>query len=65
MAVDGEGAPSAARAALLLRHRIFAGYQEKVGIIEVISYNEAGGALRVPGGEGLPARPGEAVRSEP
>jgi hypothetical protein len=43
MAVDGEGAPSAARAALLLRRRLFAGYQENAGIIEVISYNEAAG----------------------
>ena len=43
MAVDGEGAPSAARAPLLLRDRLFAGYQEKAGIIEVISYNEAAG----------------------
>jgi len=35
MAVDGEGAPSAARAALLLRDRLFAGYQENAGIIEL------------------------------
>jgi len=43
MAVAGEGAPSAARAALLPRDRLFAGYREKAGIIEVISYNEAAG----------------------
>lgn len=43
MAVDGERAPRGGHAAPLLRDRLFLGYQEKAGIIEVISYNEAAG----------------------
>ncbi|MBI3546318.1 MAG: hypothetical protein HY081_06955, partial [Gammaproteobacteria bacterium] len=40
LAVDGE---PAAQSRLLLKDRLYLGYQEKAGIIEVISYNEAAG----------------------
>ncbi len=40
LAVDGE---PAAHARLLLKDRLYLGYQEKAGIIEVISYNESAG----------------------
>jgi hypothetical protein len=39
-AVDGE---SASAAALLLKDRLYIGYQEKSAVLEVISYNERGG----------------------
>lgn len=40
LAVDGE---PAAQARMLLKDRLYLGYQEKAGIIEVISYNESAG----------------------
>jgi hypothetical protein len=45
VAVDGEppGAAGAGRSHVLLRDRLFLGYQEKAELIEVISYNEAAG----------------------
>ncbi|MFC3551595.1 hypothetical protein ACFOLC_11305 [Lysobacter cavernae] len=41
-AVDGEGA-RATTAHALLKDRLYLGYQEQAGLIEVISYNEAAG----------------------
>ncbi|MCI0547119.1 MAG: hypothetical protein L0027_07520, partial [Candidatus Rokubacteria bacterium] len=43
LAVDAEGTAPPGEAALFLRDRLFVGYQEKAGVIEVISYNEAAG----------------------
>ena len=42
VAVDGE-APGGSASRLFLKDRLFLGYQAKVGIIEVISYNEQAG----------------------
>lgn len=41
-AVDAEGNPAAADA-MLLKDRLYLGYQDKAALIEVISYNEAAG----------------------
>src|SRR5262249_2549459 len=41
MGVDGEPAPE--HAALLLKDRLYLGYQEKANVLEVLSYNEAAG----------------------
>lgn len=43
VAVDTEPALEAHDAGMLLKDRLFLGYQEKAGIIEVISYNEEAG----------------------
>ena len=42
-AVDGEPRARAGHATMLLKDRLYLGYQEKAGVIEVISYNEAAG----------------------
>ena len=41
VAVDGEPATQGAARGLLLKDRLYLGYQEKANLIEVISYNEA------------------------
>lgn len=41
VAVDGEAAALPGQSGMLLKDRLYLGYQEKSGIIEVISYNEA------------------------
>jgi hypothetical protein len=43
VAVDGEPAQAHGKPAVFLKDRLFLGYQEKAGVIEVISYNEAAG----------------------
>jgi hypothetical protein len=43
VAVDSESRERAHSAGMLLKDRLFLGYQEKAGIIEIISYNEAAG----------------------
>ena len=43
LAVDGEPAASPGPAGLLLKDRLYLGYQEKANAIEVISYNETAG----------------------
>ena len=43
VAVDEEPRGSATRPAILLKDRLYLGYQEKANVIEVISYNEAAG----------------------
>jgi len=43
LAVDTEPHSPAARAGLILKDRLFIGYQEKADVLEVISYNEAAG----------------------
>src|SRR5205823_2713151 len=43
VAVDTESRERPNGAGLLLKDRLFLGYQEKAGIIEIISYNEAAG----------------------
>ena len=43
VAVDTEPQGPAGRAGLMLKDRLFIGYQEKADILEVISYNEAAG----------------------
>ena len=43
LGVDTEAPMQVGTAGLFLKDRLFLGYQEKVGIIEVISYNEAAG----------------------
>lgn len=42
-AVDGEPRARAGHAGMLLKDRLYLGYQEKAAVIEVISYNEAAG----------------------
>ena len=42
-AIDGEPRARAGHAGMLLKDRLYLGYQEKAGVIEVISYNEAAG----------------------
>ncbi|MGZ5650298.1 MAG: hypothetical protein ACXWG8_08205 [Usitatibacter sp.] len=42
-AVDREPRARAGRAEMLLKDRLYLGYQEKAGVVEVISYNEAAG----------------------
>jgi len=42
-AANGESRARGAGTAMLLRDRLYLGYQEKAGVIEVISYNEAAG----------------------
>ena len=43
VAVDGEEMQPRGKTGMFLKDRLFLGYQEKAGIIEVISYNEAAG----------------------
>ena len=43
VAVDGDAAAPPGRAPMPLKDRLYLGYQEKAGILEVISYNEAAG----------------------
>ncbi len=43
VAVDAEPRPQSGHGGMLMRDRLFLGYQEKAGVIEVISYNEAAG----------------------
>jgi len=43
LAVDGEPAPEPGTAGIFLKDRLYLGYMEKTGVIEVISYNEAAG----------------------
>jgi hypothetical protein len=42
-AVDGESRARSGDAGMLLKDRLYLGYQEKAAVIEVISYNEAAG----------------------
>lgn len=43
LAVDGEPAPPPGYSGMFLKDRLYIGYLEKVGVLEVISYNEAAG----------------------
>jgi len=43
LAVDGEPAPAPHTSGIFLKDRLYLGYLEKTGVIEVISYNEAAG----------------------
>ena len=43
VAVDRESTESGTRAGMLLKDRLYLGYQEKASVVEVISYNEAAG----------------------
>jgi len=43
LAVDGEPAPEPGASGIFLKDRLYLGYMEKTGVIEVISYNEAAG----------------------
>jgi hypothetical protein len=43
LAVDTETAPGSREPVMHVKDRLFIGYQEKTGIVEVISYNEAAG----------------------
>jgi len=43
LAVDAEPRALARESGLLLKDRLYLGYQEKAGLVEVISYNEAAG----------------------
>jgi hypothetical protein len=43
LAVVGEPAPEPGTSGILLKDRLYFGYMEKTGVVEVISYNEAAG----------------------
>lgn len=43
VAVDGDPAEAPGQAGMLMKDRLYLGYQEKADLIEVISYNEAAG----------------------
>ena len=43
VAVDAEPSRNAGSAGLLIKHRLYLGYHESAGVIEIISYNEAAG----------------------
>jgi len=43
LAVDGEPVPEPGTAGIFLKDRLYLGYMEKTGVLEVISYNEGAG----------------------